>query len=169
MSDDQNMPEGDQPDLKRLAFRTPWGFLALGFGAGLFPRAPGTAGTAVAIPFALALQALPSLLALLTVLVLFAAGIPLCRVTETALGKSDHGAIVWDEFVGFLFVAALLPQGWIWILAAFIVFRIFDITKPWPIRWFEKRLHGGFGIMFDDAVAALYSIGLLRLVEYLAF
>ncbi|HKJ17173.1 MAG TPA: phosphatidylglycerophosphatase A [Xanthomonadales bacterium] len=155
------------PVLRKLAFTTVWGFLALGFGSGLFRKAPGTAGTVVAIPFALALLTIPTLLSLLIVLSLFVVGVPLCRVTETALGQSDPGSIVWDEIVGFLLVAILVPAGWPWLLGAFVAFRFFDIVKPWPIRWFEKRLSGGFGIMFDDAVAALYSVVLLWLAEVL--
>lgn len=155
--------------LRKLAFTTPWGFLALGFGSGLMQKAPGTAGTVAAIPLALVLLNLPFLLALFLVLVMFAVGIPLCRVTATAMGQGDPGAIVWDEIVGYLLVAVLVPTGWFWLLASFVAFRFFDILKPWPIKWFEKRLSGGFGIMFDDIVAALYAVAVLRGVEYLLF
>ena len=157
----------NDPTLKRLAFTTPWGFLALGFGSGLVQKAPGTAGTVAAIPLALALTTLPHLVALFIIMTLFAVGIPLCRVTASAMGQSDPGPIVWDEIVGFALVAVLVPPGWPWLLAAFAAFRFFDIVKPWPIKWFEKRLSGGFGIMFDDIVAAGYSIALLRIVELL--
>ena len=159
----------NDPTLRRLAFTTPWGFLALGFGSGLVSKAPGTAGTVAAVPIVLGLATLPELLALFVVLVLFAVGIPLCRVTASAMGQSDPGPIVWDEIVGFALVAVLIPNGWLWLLAAFVVFRFFDIVKPWPIKWFEKRLSGGFGIMFDDVIAAAYAIVLLRLIEYFLF
>lgn len=149
--------------LRQLAFTTPWGFLALGFGSGLVAKAPGTAGTVAAIPLALALTTLPPLLALFLVLVMFLVGLPVCRVTSSAMAQPDPGAIVWDEIVGFALVAVLVPRGWVWLVAAFVAFRFFDIVKPWPIRWFEKRLSGGFGIMFDDVVAAAYSVALLQL------
>lgn len=156
----------DDPTLRRLALTTSWGFLALGFGSGLVRKAPGTAGTVAAIPLALVLTTLPLLLALVIVLTLFAFGIPLCRVTASAMGQSDPGPIVWDEIVGFALVVVLVPAGWPWLLAAFVAFRFFDIVKPWPIKWFEKHLSGGFGIMFDDVIAAFYAVGLLRLVEF---
>jgi phosphatidylglycerophosphatase A len=152
--------------LRQLAFSTPWGFLALGFGSGLVRKAPGTAGTVVAVPLAVLLLTLPPLMAVVVVMSLFVFGIALCRVTATALGQSDPGAIVWDEIVGFLLVAVLVPRGWPWLLAAFVAFRVFDIFKPWPIRWFEQRLSGGFGIMFDDVVAALYATAFLRIFEW---
>ena len=154
------------PTLRKLAFSTPWGFLALGFGAGLARKAPGTMGTVVAIPLAIVLTSLPLLLGLFIVLTMFAVGVPLCRVTAAALGQADPGAIVWDEIVGFTLVAVLAPAGWMWLLAAFVAFRFFDIVKPWPIKWFERRLSGGFGIMFDDMIAAAYTILVLRIIEW---
>ena len=166
MKDGRNPVFNTDPALRQLAFSTPWGFLALGFGSGLFRIAPGTAGTVVAIPLAVMLSALPPLIAVVVVLSLFVVGIPLCRATATAMGQSDPGAIVWDEIVGFMLVAVLIPPGWAWLAAAFVVFRFFDIFKPWPIGWLERRTHGGFGIMLDDVVAALYVIALLRLIEY---
>ncbi len=154
------------PALLRLALSTPWGFLATGFGSGLLRIAPGTAGTLVALPIGGVLAQLPVLPALVVVMSLFAAGIGLCRLAAAALGEADPGAIVWDEIVGFCFVAVLAPAGLLWLLAAFITFRFFDILKPWPIRAIERRTHGGFGIMIDDAVAALYSVIVLRLFEF---
>lgn len=157
----------DDPVLRRLAFRTPWGFLALGFGSGLFRYGPGTAGTVVAIPLAIVLMSLPLLVALVVVMSLFVAGILLCRATATVLGQSDPGSIVWDEIVGFCLVAVLVPGGLPWLLAAFVAFRFFDIVKPWPIRMVDKKLKGGVGIMADDIVAAFYAVLLLRLTEWL--
>lgn len=154
------------PALLRIAFRTPAGFLALGFGSGLFRYAPGTAGTVVAAPLAIALASLPPALAAVIVAGLFTAGIPLCGAAARALGDGDPGAIVWDEMVGFCLVILLLPPGWTWWLAAFAGFRLFDILKPWPIRLLERRAGGGLGIMIDDLVAALYTAALLRLIEW---
>jgi phosphatidylglycerophosphatase A len=154
------------PVLRRLAFSTPWGFLATGFGSGLLRVAPGTAGTVVAIPLALVLTTIPPLLALVIVMSLFVVGIPMCRLAAAALGEADPGAIVWDEIVGFCLVAVLAPAGSIWLVAAFFAFRFFDILKPWPIAWLERRVAGGLGVMIDDILAAFYAVALLRLVEW---
>jgi len=156
----------EDPLLRRLAFATPWGFLATGFGSGLLRFAPGTAGTVVAIPLAIVLVPLPPLLAVVVVMSLFVVGIPLCRFAANVLGESDPGAIVWDEIVGFCLAAVLAPKGSLWFLAAFLAFRFFDIFKPWPIRWLDRRVGGGIGIMSDDLVAALYAAALLRLIEW---
>lgn len=158
----------DDAELRRVTFSTPWGFLAMGFGSGLLRGAPGTAGTVAAMPFALVLAALPPAIAGVVVLALFAAGIWLCHAAATALGRADPGAIVWDEMVAFCLAAILVPAGWPWFAAAFFAFRFFDIAKPWPIRWLERRLAGGLGIMADDVVAAVYTVVLLRLADFLA-
>ncbi len=140
--------------------------IALGFGSGLVPAAPGTAGTVLAIPLYLLLQTLAlSLTAYLVLLVLlFAAGIGLCAHTARRLGVHDHPAIVWDEIVGYLVTMTLAPPGWVWILTGFALFRLFDVLKPWPIRWLDRRVHGGFGIMLDDLVAGVFAALVLQLV-----
>ncbi len=156
----------DDPALRRLAFSTSWGFLATGFGSGLIRGAPGTAGTVVAVPIAIALATLPTDVAVVVVLLLFLAGIPLCRAAAAVLSQSDPGAIVWDEIVGFCLVAVLIPAGWAWLAAAFLVFRLFDIFKPWPIRRLERHVGGGFGIMIDDVVAALFTVIVLGVLRW---
>lgn len=139
----------------------PLGFLALGFGSGLLPRAPGTAGTVAAIPVYLLLQPLqPAVYVALTVL-LFIAGIPICNHVTKRLGVHDHPAIVWDEVVGFLVTMTFAPRGWAWILAGFLAFRFFDVLKPWPIRWLDRRIEGGLGVMLDDLVAGVFAAALL--------
>lgn len=158
-----NVPEA----ARRVALSTPTGFLAFGFGAGLSPVAPGTAGTLVAVPFALLLKALPAavfwpLLATLAVL-----GVALCGAAGRRLGVHDHGGIVWDEMVGYWLAVALVPAEWGWMLAAFVVFRALDILKPWPIRALDRRLGGGFGVMVDDLVAGAATLGLLALAQRL--
>jgi phosphatidylglycerophosphatase A len=142
----------------RFLFAHPAHFIALGFGAGLAPRAPGTAGTAVALvlywllapvlaPLAIAFLAVP----------LFFVGIWACGVAGRNLGVADHGSLVWDEIVAFLPLAALASESpWLQALA-FALFRLFDIWKPFPIRLFEARLKGGLGVMFDDLLAACYA------------
>jgi phosphatidylglycerophosphatase A len=144
-------------------------FLALGFGTGLLPIAPGTWGTLVTIPIYWILMELGISLPiyLLICLLMFLAGIGLCARTTADAGVHDHGAIVWDEMVGYLLTMTLLPFTWTWIIAGFFVFRIFDVLKPWPINWVDRNIHGGFGIMLDDVLAGLASCLVLHLVARL--
>lgn len=138
-------------------WRNPVHFLAMGFGSGCAPKAPGTFGTLAALPLYWWLQglALPAYL-LLTVLA-FSVGIWLCGRTSRDLGIHDHPGIVWDEIVGYFVTMTAAPPGWSWIIAGFVLFRLFDIVKPWPIAWVDKRISGGFGIMFDDVLAGIYA------------
>jgi phosphatidylglycerophosphatase A len=149
-----------------FAFSHPAHAIALGFGAGLSPFAPGTAGTAAAWVIA---WALASFLAPAVMLALGAAafliGIWACGVTGRHLGVSDHGAMVWDEIAAFLIVLAVVPRELAWQTAAFVAFRFFDIVKPQPVRYFEQRYGGGFGVMFDDLVAAGYTLLLLAALK----
>lgn len=150
---------------REVALKDPIGFLAFGLGSGLSPRAPGTAGTALGLLLALPLAGLPTGAAAALVALAFLVGVPICSHASRALGVHDHGGIVWDEFVGLwlvlLFVPAT-PAGW---LAAFVAFRVFDIAKPWPIGWLDRRVAGGLGIMVDDVVAGVYAIGAITLAE----
>lgn len=133
--------------------------LACGFGVGLFPGAPGTAGTLAALPLYWILgDRVTGVDYLLLVALLFAAGIWACGATDRALGSADHGVMVWDELVAFLLVLFFTPAGLAWLLSAFLLFRLFDVVKPWPIPYFERTLPGGFGVMFDDFVAAFYTL-----------
>ena len=158
----------DRIALRKTALGSPSGFLAFGFGSGLSPFAPGTMGTLVAIPFAFALKSLHVAVFWITLLLLFLAGIKLCKHVSRKLGVHDHGGIVWDEMVGYWLAVAFVPLHWQWILAAFVLFRFFDIVKPWPIRQIDKKVSGGFGIMIDDVVAALFTMiilaGLMTLI-----
>ena len=142
----------------------PVDLLALGFGSGLMPRAPGTAGTVVAIPVFLLVQSLDWPLYLALTALLFVAGIAICRHTARRLGVHDHPGIVWDEIVGYLVTMTLAPAGWPWIVLGFVLFRFFDVLKPWPIRWCDRHVHGGFGIMLDDLLAGLFAAGVLQLL-----
>lgn len=134
----------------------PWHLLSYGLGTGLLPGAPGTFGTAAAVPLFFLMQPLGPPLYLAVVLGLAALGVALCAATARALAVHDHPAIVWDEVVGYLVTMAAAPLDWRWALAGFVLFRLFDIAKPWPIRWVDRRLHGGLGIMLDDVLAGLY-------------
>jgi phosphatidylglycerophosphatase A len=151
-----------------FAFSHPAHAIALGFGAGLSPLAPGTAGTLAAWPVGWVLGGIvaPQVLAAACV-ALFALGVWACAVTGRDLGVSDHGAMVWDEIVAFLLVLAVVPRELGWQAAAFVLFRAFDIAKPPPIRWFESRARGGFGVMFDDVLAAGYTLLVLAVVKRL--
>ncbi len=141
-------------------------FLALGFGSGLVPFAPGTAGTLVAYPiFFLALVSASVSLQLIVVAALFAVGVLACAITGSNLGIVDHGAIVWDEVVAMLLVLIFTPFGWAWYVLAFALFRLFDILKPFPIRLADRKIKNGFGVMFDDFLAAIYAILVLQIAE----
>ena len=149
-----------------FAFAHPAHVVAFGFGAGLVPAAPGTVGTLVAWPLGWALGALLSPAALVAAAaLLFALGVWACGVTGRRLGVADHGAMVWDEIVAFLLVLAVIPRVLDWQAAAFVLFRAFDIAKPWPIRELEKRFGGGFGVMFDDLIAAGYTLLVLATLK----
>ena len=150
----------------RFAFSHPAHFIALGFGAGLLPRAPGTAGTLLAFPLWWVFGGSDDPLLLFAVLaLLFGTGVWVCGVTGRHLGAPDHGAMCWDEVVAFLLVLALAPQDPRWQAAAFILFRAFDILKPPPVRQAEKRWKGGFGVMFDDLLAAGYTLLVLAIMK----
>lgn len=140
-------------------------WLAVAGGLGLMRRAPGTWGTLAGIPLALLLLALPALIAWPLLLLAALAGVWICGRTATDWGVHDHGAIVWDEVVGYA-LTVLLAAGWLaigpWqLLLAFVLFRLFDILKPWPIRYLDRHLHGGLGIMLDDLLAGVFAAVLL--------
>lgn len=136
-------------------WRHPVYFLAFGFGSGAVPKAPGTAGTLVAVGIYLLLPPLSALVYGLMLLLTFALGIYLCGKTAADLGVHDHGGIVWDEFVGYWITMFMAPAGWLWVLLGFGLFRLLDIVKPWPISWVDKELKGGLGIMLDDVLAGI--------------
>ena len=146
-----------RPDFRFLVAH-PAHFIALGFGSGLAPVAPGTFGTLVTLPIAWALGlVLPPLLVAVCAVPLFLVGVWACDVTGRDLGAADHGSMVWDEIVAFLPLAALASASIGLEAVAFVLFRVFDIWKPYPIRELEKRVKGGMGVMIDDVVAAFYA------------
>lgn len=150
----------------RSLLRDPGHCLALGLGSGCIRTAPGTWGTLAGLLLYSLLFWLPAPLYLGFVLVMFLVGIILCERTARALGVHDHPAIVWDEFVGIWLALALQPTGLLWLLVAFAAFRFFDIIKPWPIGWLDRRMPGGLGIMVDDLVAGGYALGLMALLQW---
>ena len=147
----------------------PVDLLAFGFGSGLVPHAPGTAGTLLAVPLYYLLQlfslSLTSYLVLLGIL--FLAGIPICAHAARRLEVHDHPGIVWDEIVGYLLTMTFAPPGWLWVVLGFVLFRFFDIVKPWPIRWLDRKVGGGFGIMVDDLLAGVFAVAVLQMVVVL--
>jgi phosphatidylglycerophosphatase A len=156
----------------RVVLGSPIHLLAFGFGAGLAPVAPGTFGTLVGVPFWLALSPLPPAAFIASVVALFVFGCWVCGASAQRLGVHDYGGIVFDEIVGFLVTCLpLLPwftlpraPAWLALTIAFAAFRVFDVLKPWPIGWLDRRVHGGFGIMLDDLLAGLYAAFVLAAV-----
>lgn len=142
---------------QKLRLTNPVHLLAVGFGSGLSPIVPGTMGSLAAIPFWwFLLQGLSIGPYIAILLIASVAGIYLCQKTADDMGVHDHGSIVWDEFVGMWIVLLAIPvHNWQWILTAFVIFRVLDMWKPWPIRWFDRHVHGGFGIMIDDIIAGI--------------
>lgn len=151
----------------RPNLRNPVHVLAFGFGAGLSPYAPGTAGTVLAVFIYLSLASLPLAYYVAICAALFVAGVWICGKTSRDLGAHDHGGIVFDEIVGFLVAMTALPHSWPWVLSGFLLFRALDILKPWPIGWAERRFRGGFAIMVDDLLAGMVTLGLLQLAHRL--
>ena len=136
--------------------RNPVHFLAFGFGAGLSPKAPGTFGTLVAVPLWWLLASNTGTWGYLAVtLAVIAVGPYLCGRTSRDMGVHDHGGIVWDEFVGYWITMFMAPPGIGWLVVGFVLFRVFDIIKPWPIKWADEQVSGGLGIMLDDVIAGI--------------
>lgn len=156
---------GDKHSARRLEarlLRDPVHLLALGFGSGLSPKAPGTFGTLAALPLYLLLQPLSLPLYVAVTALLFIVGIFICDISARKLGVHDHPGIVWDEVVGYLVTMVAAPAGWYWLLLGFVLFRLFDILKPWPIRFIDRRVEGGLGIMLDDLLAGVMAALLLQ-------
>ena len=153
----------------RFVLGRPAHFIAFGFGAGLAPVAPGTFGTLLAFPLFWLLQPrVEPLEFLLLAVLLFGLGVWACEMTGRALGVHDHGGMVWDETVAFLLVLFFTPGAPAWQAAAFVLFRFFDILKPPPIRHFDRTLKSGFGVMFDDLIAALYALIILAIARMIS-
>ena len=152
----------------RFVLERPAHFIAFGFGAGLAPFAPGTFGTLLALPlYWLLAPQVEALEYLLMIVVLFCLGVWACGVTGRTLGVADHGGMVWDETVAFLLVLLFTPALPAWQAAAFLLFRLFDIVKPPPIRYYDRTLKSGFGVMLDDLIAAFYTLLVLAVAKTL--
>ncbi|TYB16578.1 phosphatidylglycerophosphatase A family protein [Aggregatibacter actinomycetemcomitans] len=157
-----------QHPLERVNLRNPIHFFALGFGSGLLRPAPGTWGSLVGVILgALLLPALGAKTFFILTALCFCIGIWLCERTSHDMGVHDHGSIVWDEIVAVFLVLLAVPQvSLLWCAIAFVTFRLFDILKPYPIRYFDEKLTNGFGIMADDILAAGYSIVVILVLAH---
>ena len=150
--------------MNTLDRRNPVHWLAFGLGSGLAPKAPGTFGTLAAVPLWWLLAQAPFWGYLLATVLVAVAGIGICGHTARALGVHDHAGIVWDEIAGYLVTMIAAPVS-LWAAAAgFVLFRVFDIAKPWPIGWLDARVGGGTGIMADDLLAGVYAALVLQLL-----
>ncbi|MGB0894557.1 MAG: phosphatidylglycerophosphatase A [Parashewanella sp.] len=156
------------PNVKKLTLLNPVHFLALGFGSGLAAKAPGTFGTIAALPIFWLVSQFSLPIYLIITLVAAIIGIYICDKAANDMGVHDHGAIVWDEVVGLLITLIAVPAGWMWLLFGFALFRFFDIVKPWPIKWLDQKVSGGFGIMIDDVLAGIFAFVSLQACYYLA-
>ena len=156
----------NQPSFK-LLISHPIHFLSLGFGSGLMPKAPGTFGTLAGMPIFWLMSHYSLPIQIITIAGLFLIGVYCCAKTGEVLGVADHGSIVWDEIVAIMLVLAFTPLHWFSWLIAFVLFRLFDIWKPFPIRQFDAKLKGGFGVMFDDLLAGVYAIAALKILLWI--
>ena len=158
------MPDKNRKiELREL--KDPVVFVAMGFGSGLSPKAPGTAGTLLTVPLVYFLQQQPLFVYIAVTLFVLLTGSWICGYAADKLKVHDHSGIVYDEVAGFLITMFMVPAGWELMLAGFILFRFFDSVKPWPISWLDKNVHGGIGIMLDDVLAGVISLFCLFLLQ----
>jgi len=139
-------------------------FMGFGFGSGLIPFMPGTMGSLAAIPLVLAMSYLPLIAYVTLTVVATLLGIWVCDKVSFDLAVHDHGSIVWGEIVGMMIVFIAIPISWHSLLLGFLLFRVFDILKPWPISFVDKNIHGGWGIMLDDLVAGALALACMHLI-----
>lgn len=150
----------------RKIWRNPIYFLAFGFGSGLSKKAPGTCGTIAGIPLYWLLIHTTTFIYLGFLGVAFFVGVRICQRVSEELGVEDYPGIVWDEIVGYLVTMFSLPFTLPWIILGFLVFRLLDILKPQPLRWIDRKVHGGWGIMLDDLLAGLSACAILHIIKW---
>jgi len=155
------------PPVPRKVWWHPLYFIGFGFGSGAAPFAPGTFGTIMAIPFYLLLQSLSLSAYLIFIIAFIAASSWLCDYLSKRIHSHDHPGMCIDEFAGFFVTMIHAPSGPGWIILGFLLFRLFDVWKPWPIRYLDRTVHGGFGMVLDDVVAGCFAFVLLQLVFFL--
>lgn len=154
------------PAVLKLSLKNPVHFLALGFGSGLAAKAPGTFGTLAAVPLVYLMGHLSLTPFIIITVISTLVGFYICDKAAKDMGVHDHGAIVWDEVAGLMITMIAAPAGLIWLVIGFVLFRFFDILKPWPIRWLDAKVHGGFGIMIDDVLAGIFALVCLQAIYY---
>lgn len=152
------------PPIPESVWQNPLHFIAFGFGTGTIPFAPGTFGTLIAIPFYLAMQSLLPLIYFLLTIAIIVASIWICNKATQDIGIHDHQGMCLDEVVGYIVTMFNAPHGWQWVSIGFVLFRLFDIWKPWPIRFVDARVGGGFGIILDDVLAGIYSCIIIQIL-----
>lgn len=155
------------PPTPDSVWRSPLHFIAFGFGVGTIPFAPGTFGTLIAIPFYLAMRPLSNLSYLVITLLVVVASMWICDKASQDVGVQDHQGMCLDEIVGFLVTMFNAPHSWPWILCGFLLFRLFDIWKPWPINYVDANVHGGIGMILDDVLAGVYSCLILQVLAWI--
>lgn len=152
------------PAIPDSIWKKPSHFIAFGFGSGALPYAPGTWGTLLAIPFYLVLRTLSPASYLVALVFIILGSIWLCDKTSKEIGVHDHPGMCIDEFVGYFVTMYNAPHRWTWIFWGFVLFRLFDIWKPWPIRAIDEKITGGLGIVLDDVLAGIYSCIVLHIL-----
>jgi len=152
------------PPIPKSMWTNPLHFIAFGFGSGAMPVAPGTFGTLVGIPFYLAMQSLPPLHYFLITVAAILISIWICHKVSRDIGVHDHPGMSLDEIIGFLVTMFLAPHGWLWIGLGFLLFRLFDIWKPWPIGYIDDKVSGGLGVILDDVIAGIVSCIILQFI-----
>lgn len=153
------------PPIPEAVWKNPIYFLAFGLGSGAIPFAPGTFGTLFAVPFYLILRHLPLSLYIAFVIMFALFSMWVCEYVSQRIREHDHPGMCIDEFAGFFAAMINAPHGWSWVLLGFLLFRLFDIWKPWPIRYLDKKVHGGFGMVLDDIVAGLFTFAIIQLLQ----
>lgn len=154
------------PPVPESVWQNPWYFIAFGFGSGAMPFAPGTFGTLFAIPFFLLLQALPLIYYFIFLILFIIFSSILCERLSKDIGIHDHQGMCIDEFAGFFVTMFGVPPTFGYILGGFLLFRFFDIVKPWPINFVDEKMNSGFGMILDDVIAGIYSLLILHLFLY---
>ena len=158
------MDKHDTAPLYRLNLKNPWHLLAVGFGSGLMPKAPGTFGSLAALPICAVLVYLPWYVSVFFILCFCVLATFACAKAEAALGMHDNSCIVADEFAGMFISVLFYPQDFRWCFLAFVLFRLFDIIKPFPVSWADKKIKGATGVMLDDILAAFFVLFVSQIV-----
>jgi len=154
------------PPIPESIWQHPLHFIAFGFGSGACPFAPGTLGTLFAVPFYLIACAFGDKVYAFLTLIFVLMSIYVCAKASQAVLVDDHQGMCLDEFAGFFVTMLFLPHTYIWIIAGFILFRLFDIWKPWPISYIDQHMHGGFGMIFDDVIAGVFACAILQMFKF---